>query len=129
MKIAPRPSTEAASIADFTAFFKAFCNSTRAGIVEQLMSGEKCVCEIAAHVDGSQPLVSHHLATLRDAGFVTMRGEGARTYYAIDWPNFDARLSSFLETTRRLRAQDDGPELRLRMSDDHGSRRHGRRHA
>ena len=44
---------EATSIADFTAFFKAFCNSTRAGIVEQLMSGEKCVCEIVAHVGGS----------------------------------------------------------------------------
>jgi DNA-binding transcriptional ArsR family regulator len=109
MERAPRPGVEAASIADFTPFFKAFCNSTRAGIVEQLMSGEKCVCEIVAHVGGSQPLVSHHLATLRDAGFVTMRGEGARTYYAIDWQNFDSRLGSFLETTRLLRAEDEGP--------------------
>lgn len=104
-----RAGAEIASIADFTAFFKAFCNSTRADIVEQLMSGEKCVCEIVAHVGGSQPLVSHHLATLRDAGFVTMRGEGARTYYAIDWQNFDGRLGSFLETTRSLRDGDDGP--------------------
>jgi DNA-binding transcriptional ArsR family regulator len=105
-----RPTgTQAVPIAEFTAFFKAFCNSTRAGIVEQLMSGEKCVCEIVAHVGGSQPLVSHHLAVLRDAGFVTTRGEGARTYYAIDWPNFDERLGSFLETTRRLRAEDAGP--------------------
>lgn len=106
---ARRALTEGASIADFTAFFKAFCNSTRADIVEQLMSGEKCVCEIVAHVGGSQPLVSHHLATLRDAGFVTMRGEGARTYYAIDWENFDSRLGSFLEATRLLRSEDDGP--------------------
>jgi ArsR family transcriptional regulator len=109
MSSAHQTGVEATSIADFTAFFKAFCNSTRADIVEQLMSGEKCVCEIAAHVAGSQPLVSHHLATLRDAGFVKMRGEGARTYYAIDWDHFDARLGAFLETTRRLRAEDDGP--------------------
>ena len=109
MSIPHHASAEATSIADFTAFFKAFCNSTRADIVEQLMSGEKCVCEIAAHVAGSQPLVSHHLATLRDAGFVTMRGEGARTYYAIDWENFDARLGSVIETTRSLRDQDAGP--------------------
>jgi DNA-binding transcriptional ArsR family regulator len=109
MSSAQPTGSEVASIADFAAFFKAFCNTTRAGIVEQLMSGEKCVCEIAAHVGDSQPLVSHHLATLRNAGFVTMRGEGARTYYAIDWENFDSRLGSFLETTRQLRAEDDGP--------------------
>jgi DNA-binding transcriptional ArsR family regulator len=109
MSSASPAGADVASIADFTAFFKAFCNATRAGIVEQLMSGEKCVCEIAAHVGGSQPLVSHHLATLRNAGFVTMRGEGARTYYAIDWENFDERLRSFGETTRSLREQDAGP--------------------
>ena len=105
-----RPAvTTDASIAAFAAFFKAFCNSTRASIVEQLMSGEKCVCEITSHVGGSQPLVSHHLAVLREAGFVTMRGQGARTYYAIDWQNFDEHLSAFHQTVRRLRESDEGP--------------------
>ena len=109
MASAPQVGPDAASIADFTTFFKAFCNSTRASIVEQLMSGEKCVCEIVEHVGGSQPLISHHLATLRDAGFVTMRGQGARTYYAIDWQNFDEQLRSFDETIRLLRERDIGP--------------------
>ena len=108
MASARQAGTQATSIADFTTFFKAFCNSTRANIVEQLMSGEKCVCEIVAHVGGSQPLVSHHLAVLRDAGFVTKRGQGARTYYAIAWQNFDEQLRSFDETTRLLREQDTG---------------------
>ena len=109
MTSASQARAEATSIATFTAFFKAFCNSTRASIVEQLMSGEKCVCEITAHVGGSQPLISHHLAVLRDAGFVTMRGQGARTYYAIDWQNFDAQLGSFGEMTQALRERDAGP--------------------
>ena len=109
MASARQTGTEAASIAHFTTFFKAFCNSTRASIVEQLMSGEKCVCEIVAHVGGSQPLISHHLAVLRDAGFVTMRGQGARTYYAIDWQNFDEQLHAFDETIRLLRERDIGP--------------------
>jgi ArsR family transcriptional regulator, arsenate/arsenite/antimonite-responsive transcriptional repressor len=109
MTSACRTEPEVTSITAFTAFFKAFCNATRASIVEQLMSGEKCVCELTAHVGGSQPLVSHHLAVLRDAGFVTMRGQGARTYYAIDWQNFDAQLASFGHTTQLLRAQDAGP--------------------
>ena len=108
MTRARQAGAEATSITAFTAFFKAFCNSTRASIVEELMSGEKCVCEITAHVGGSQPLISHHLAVLRDAGFVTMRGEGARTYYAIDWQNFDAQLASFSDMTRALRERDAG---------------------
>ena len=64
----------------FVPFFKAFCNGTRAGIVEQLLGGERCVCELTTDVDASQPLVSHHLAVLRDTGFVRMREEGPRTY-------------------------------------------------
>ena len=109
MASARQTGTEAASIAHFTTFFKAFCNSTRASIVEQLMSGEKCVCEIVAHVGGSQPLISHHLAVLRDAGFVTMRGQGARTYYAIDWDRFDERLQSLVRAAAKLRERDAGP--------------------
>ena len=37
-----------------------------------------------------------------------MRGQGARTYYAIDWENFDEQLRAFDETTRLLREQDTG---------------------
>jgi ArsR family transcriptional regulator len=79
----------------FVPFFKAFCNSTRAGIVEQLLGGERCVCELTADVEASQPLVSHHLAVLRGAGFVRMREEGTRTYYSIDWERFDGALDEF----------------------------------
>ena len=129
MTSAPQAGTEAASIADFTAFFKAFCNSTRAGIVEQLMSGEKCVCEIVAHVGGSQPLVSHHLATLRDAGFVThaRRGRAHLLRHRLAELRRPARLVPRDHSAAAGRGR--GPELRLRMSRDDGSRRHGRRHA
>jgi len=54
-------------------------------------------------LDVSQPLVSHHLAFLRDAGLVRMRDEGARTYYSIDWERFDGDLKGFLEYVERLR--------------------------
>jgi ArsR family transcriptional regulator len=92
------------AIDDFVPFFKAFCNRTRAGLVEQLLSGERCVCELTADGDASQPLVSHHLAILRDAGFVTTRSEGARTYYAIDWERFDASLGAFRDFVAERRA-------------------------
>ena len=88
---------------DFVPFFKAFCNSTRAQIIEFLLGGERCVCEMTGPLDQSQPLVSHHLALLRDAGLLRMRNEGARTYYSIDWDRFDGDLTAFLAYVQELR--------------------------
>jgi DNA-binding transcriptional ArsR family regulator len=102
MKIA-KDHTEAGSIVEFVPFFKAFCNPTRAQIIEFLLGGERCVCEMTGPLDVSQPLVSHHLAFLRDAGLVRMRDEGARTYYSIDWERFDGDLRGFLEYVEFLR--------------------------
>ena len=45
MKIAKDPA-EAGSIVDFVPFFKALCNPTRAQIIEFLLGGERCVCEM-----------------------------------------------------------------------------------
>jgi ArsR family transcriptional regulator len=89
----------------FTPFFKAFCNETRAGIIEQLFGGERCVCEIVASLDASQPLISHHLAVLRQTGFVTQRSEGTRVYYSLDWAAFFDRLDAFLDLIDRRRAE------------------------
>ncbi len=93
-------------------FFKAFCNETRAQIVEFLLGGERCVCEMTGPLDVSQPLVSHHLALLRDAGLVKMRSEGTRTYYSIDCERFDADLQGFLDYVDRLRSAP--PQARAR---------------
>jgi ArsR family transcriptional regulator len=81
----------------FVPFFKAFSNSTRAKIVGLLLGGERCVCEITGPIGQSQPLISHHLSLLRAAGLVRSRGEGARTYYAIDWERFEHDLGAFVE--------------------------------
>ena len=100
---------EEATLNGLTPFFKAFCNGTRAAIIEFLMTGEKCVCEITGELGLSQPLTSHHLSILRQAGFVLSRGEGARTYYSIDWDEFESRAAAFAAVTAALRAQDSGP--------------------
>lgn len=96
----PTGSDAAAADADierFLPFFKAFCNGTRARVLGALFRGELCVCEITEPTGQSQPLVSHHLALLRDAGLVRARGEGARTYYSIDWERFDEYVNGFLQ--------------------------------
>jgi len=106
---APPEQAASASLAALTPFFSAFASATRAGIIEYLMTGEKCVCEISAQLAMSQPLISHHLAVLREAGFVRSRGAGARTYYALDWERFDEQARAFSEAVAGLRAQDAGP--------------------
>ena len=102
MKIAKDPAN-AGSMVEFVPFFKAFCNPTRAQIIEFLLGGERCVCEMTGPLDQSQPLVSHHLALLRDAGLLRMRSEGTRTYYSIDWERFDGDLKGFLDYVEHLR--------------------------
>ena len=103
MRIARDPA-EAGSMVDFVPFFKALSNPTRAQIIEFLLGGERCVCEMTGPLDQSQPLVSHHLALLRDAGLLRMRNEGTRTYYSIDWGRFDGDLKGFLSYVERLRS-------------------------
>jgi len=95
--------TATSKIQDFVPLFKAFCNETRAQIVEFLLAGERCVCEMTGPLDVSQPLVSHHLSLLRQSGLITRRDEGTRTYYAIDRERFDALLSGFLAHVEHLR--------------------------
>jgi ArsR family transcriptional regulator len=99
------------TITDFVPLFKALCNSTRAQIIEFLLGGERCVCEMTGPLDVSQPLVSHHLALLRDAGLVRMRNEGARTYYSLDWERFDNDLGEFLAYVQRLRDEPPAPRV------------------
>ena len=50
---------------------------------------ELCVCELEAALRMIQPVISRHLALLRDAGWVASRREGRRVYYRLapmpDW--------------------------------------------
>jgi len=63
--------------------FKALSDETRLKIVEFLLSGEKCVCEITAHVGRMQSTVSLQLAKLESLGIVESRREGKKIYYKI----------------------------------------------
>jgi ArsR family transcriptional regulator len=97
-------ATDSTTIEDYVPLFKALSHPTRAQIIEFLLSGERCVCEMTGPLDLSQPLVSHHLGLLREAGMVNVRDEGARTYYSIDRERFDADLEGFVAYVERLRA-------------------------
>ena len=66
---------------------KALGDRTRLAILDMLMDGMHCNCEIAAHLGISLSLVSHHVQILRQAGLVQGERdpEDARwIYYAVD---------------------------------------------
>lgn len=64
--------------------FRALADPSRRAIFETLTHGEAAVKDLTARFDISQPAVSQHLATLKDAGLVHGRREGRRVYYRID---------------------------------------------
>ena len=62
---------------------KALADDTRFKIIQYLLSGEKCVCEIFPYVKRTQSTVSIHLGNLEDAGVLDSRKEGKKVYYFI----------------------------------------------
>ena len=64
--------------------FQALADPSRRAIFESLTRGEAAVKDLTARFDISQPAVSQHLATLKDAGLVQGRREGRCVYYRVE---------------------------------------------
>ena len=64
--------------------FQALADPSRRAIFKSLMRGEAVVKDLTARFDISQPAVSQHLATLKDAGLVNGRREGRLVYYRVE---------------------------------------------
>ena len=64
--------------------FQALADPSRRAIFESLTRGEAAVKDLTARFAISQPAVSQHLATLRDAGLVARRREGRCVYYRVE---------------------------------------------
>ncbi|MFB3813339.1 MAG: ArsR/SmtB family transcription factor [Terriglobales bacterium] len=67
--------------------FKGLADQTRLRILNLLMHGELCVCDIQYVLDSSQPNVSRHLTYLKNSGLLLDRREGARIFYRLAQPN------------------------------------------
>jgi len=69
-------------------------------IFQSLTRGEAAVQDLTARFDISQPAVSQHLATLKQAGLVHGRREGRRVYYRVE-PRGIKPLIDWMRTTAR----------------------------
>ena len=101
------------AIATESKVFHALADPSRRAIFASLVRGEAAVKDLTASSDISQPAVSQHLATLKEAGLVIGRREGRCVYYRVSprgmkplfdwiahyrafWPEHVARLDQLL---------------------------------
>ena len=72
---------------------KALGQPTRLKILELLVDGERCVCEIFPAIGGEQSNVSKHLGFLRSQGIVIADRRGMRVFYRLA----DRRIAKLLD--------------------------------
>ena len=66
------------------ALFHALSDPIRLDVVNLLLDGERCVCDLMAELEMAQSRLSWHLKTLVDAGVITGRREGRWNYYSLN---------------------------------------------
>ncbi len=62
---------------------KVLADPVRLAVIERLSRDAWAVTELAEALDVSQPLLSHHLKVLREAGLVVGKRSGKRTVYRL----------------------------------------------
>jgi ArsR family transcriptional regulator len=76
--------------------FKALSDGTRLKIVEILLKGERCACEIPKMVGKAQPTVSLQLKKLVRAGVLSCRKDGTKSIYRVS----EQKVKKMLELVR-----------------------------
>ncbi len=81
--------------------FETLADPTRRRIVEALRCGEQPVGELVRQIGIHQSGVSRHLRILSESGFVSMRPDGQRRFYALRPEPFQ-EIDAWLAGYRRL---------------------------
>ena len=82
---------------------KCICDETRFEIMELLQKdNELCVNDFVEKLKKDQPLVSHHLKTLKKCGIVKSRDEGKKAMYAISNPQLSALISNITKSSKKI---------------------------
>lgn len=83
---------------------KALAHPSRLMMVDELASGERCVCELQELVGADISTVSKHLAVLKKAGVVESDKRGLQVFYKLLSPcvmNFFACIESVIEAGKQ----------------------------
>lgn len=104
-------------------YFKALADTNRLRILNLLLHGELCVCDIQYVLEATQPNVSRHLSYLKNSGLVLDRRDGYRIFYRLANPKQGTkkRLFEFLQDAYRNEEQLLADKKRLKEAIDAGS--------
>ena len=82
---------------------KCICDDTRFEILELLEEKkELCVGDFVEILKKDQPLVSHHLKTLKQCGIVKSRSEGKKMMYKISNKQLSNLISNISEASKQI---------------------------
>ncbi|MCF7956875.1 MAG: metalloregulator ArsR/SmtB family transcription factor [Phycisphaerae bacterium] len=65
---------------------QAVAHPIRLAIIEYLVDGEQCVCDIIEHVGAQRSNVSRHLSVMLRSGVVESRKDGLKMIYSLKTP-------------------------------------------
>ena len=85
------------------AVFQTLGDFNRLSIIKSISDRECSVGEIVRSTGLSQPLVSHHLKTLKANGFLETKRDGPFIYYYIKEPKILFAIDMFLEIFRDIK--------------------------
>lgn len=105
---------------DLESYFKGLSDMTRLRIMNLLLQGELCVCDIQRIVAGTQPTISRHLNYLKQSGLVVDRRDGLRVFYRVTREN-NGDLKTLQQFLRKVFKgknvlEDDLQELKQAMA-------------
>jgi len=105
---------------DLAALLKVLAEPNRLLIIDLLMKGVQCNCEIGRNLQMAANLVSHHLNVLRQAGWVNVERDPSDArwlYYSVNRDKLDelhSMIDTFFDPNRiQPRRPDCGPEEAL----------------
>ncbi len=104
-------------------YFKALGDINRLRILNLLLHGELCVCDIQYVLRATQPNVSRHLSYLKNSGLVQDRRVGYRIFYRLADPKQGTkrRLFEFLQDAYKNEERLQADKKRLKEAIEGGS--------
>ncbi|MCL4559807.1 MAG: metalloregulator ArsR/SmtB family transcription factor [Chloroflexi bacterium] len=94
-------------LADFARWLKVICEPNRLLLLEKIIDGVQCNCELGDALEMAPNLISHHLSVLREAGLIEAERDpvdGRWVYYSINLKAMEDLRSLFGDffDTRRI---------------------------
>ena len=104
-------------------YCKGMADSNRLRILNLLLHGELCGCDIQYVLNTSQPNISRHLQYLKNSGLVLDRRDGFRIFYRLAEPTQGAKkhLFEFLQQAFKNEDPFQDDTLKLKEAIQHGS--------